>query len=102
MEPLLDDKSVIGNFGINNKMGQVQMRDVALAVCIKLSGQKMSSYPFDLMQAADDNLHMSYVYCAFTSEEKREEAHKQYKNWKEKGPPLDPNEKLPPPRESKK
>jgi hypothetical protein len=102
VEPLLDDKSVIGNFGINNKMGQVQMRDVGLAVCIKLSGQKMSSYPFDVMQGADDNLYMSYIYCAFSSEEKREEAHKQYKDWKAKGSPLDPNEKLPQPKEVKK
>jgi hypothetical protein len=89
VEPLLDDKTIIGNFGINNKMGQVQMRDVALAVCIKLSGQKMSSYPFDVMQGADDNLYMSYIYCAFTCDEKREEAQKQYRDWKAKGSPVE-------------
>ena len=102
MEPLLDDKTIIGNFGINNKMGQVQMRDVALAVCIKLSGQKMSAYPFDVMQGSDDNLYMSYIYCAFSNDEKREAAHKQYRDWKEKGQPPESKEKLPQPKESKK
>ncbi len=84
MEPLLEDKAVIGNFGINNKMAQVQMRDVALAVCIKLSGQKMSEYPFDVMQGADNNLHMSYIYCAFSSDEKRDAALKQYRESRNK------------------
>lgn len=98
MEPLLEDKTVIGNVGINNKMGSVQMRDVALAVCIKLSGQKISSYPFDVMQGADDNLHQSYIYCAFTSDERREEAHKQYKDWKAKGSPIEPKDKVTQPK----
>lgn len=99
MEPLLEDKAVIGNFGINNKMAQVQMRDVALAVCIKLSGQKMSDYPFDVMQGGDANIHQSYIYCAFSSDEKRDEAQKKYKESKEKSPQAkEPNPKDPQPK----
>jgi hypothetical protein len=84
VEPLLEDKTVVGNFGINNKQGSVQMRDVALAVCIKLSGQKMADYDFDVMKANDDLIHQSYIYCAFTGDAKREEAHKKYREWKAK------------------
>jgi len=81
IEPLLADKTVVGNFGINNVQGQVQVRDVALAVSIKLSGQKMADYDFDVMKGNgnDDLLHMSYIYCAFSSDQKREAAHKKYK-----------------------
>lgn len=79
IEPMLEDKTVVGNFGINNIQGQVQMRDVALAVSIKLSGQKMSDYDFDVMKGSDDLILTSYIYCAFSSEEKREDAHKKYK-----------------------
>ena len=84
IEPLLQDKTVVGNFGINNKMGQVQMRDVALAVSIKLSGQKIADYDFDVMKTSEDLIHMSYVYCAFSSDAKRDEAHKKYKESLEK------------------
>ena len=84
LEPLLQDKTVVGSFGINNKMGEVQMRDVALAVSIKLSGQKIGDYDFDVMKTTDDLIHMSYCYCAFSSDAKRDEAHKKYKESVEK------------------
>jgi len=84
IEPLLEDKTVVGNFGINNVQGQVQMRDVALAVCIKLSGQKMADYDFDVMKGNEDQLHMSYIYCAFSGDGKRNAAHKKYIDLKAK------------------
>jgi hypothetical protein len=91
VEPLLDDKTVVGSFGINNKQGQVQMRDVALAICIKLSGQKMADYDFDVMKGNDDFIYQSYIYCAFSGDDKREAAHMKYKESKDK-----PAEKLKP------
>ncbi len=84
IEPLLEDKTVVGNFGVNNKQGTVQMRDVALAVSIKLNGQKMADYDFDVMQGSDENLYQSYIYCAFSSSEKRDAAHAKFKEWKAK------------------
>ena len=78
--PLLEDKTVVGNFGINNVQGQVQIRDVALAVSIKLSGQKMSDYPFDVMKGNDDIIHLSYIYCAFTGEKSRNAAFEKFKD----------------------
>jgi hypothetical protein len=84
IEPLLVDKTLIGNFNINNTRGQVQMRDVALAVCIKLSGQKMGDYDFDVMKSNDDFFQTSYIYCAFSSDEKREAAHQKYKEFQAK------------------
>jgi hypothetical protein len=84
VEPLLEDKTIVGTFGINNKQGQVQMRDVALAICIKLSGQKMSEYDFDVMKGNDDFIYQSYIYCAFSGDDKREAAHKKYKELKDK------------------
>ena len=84
IEPILEDKTLIGNFNINNTQGKVEMRDVALAICVKLSGQKMSEYDFDVMKGNDEVLYMSYIYCAFSSEAKREAAHKKYKDTKAK------------------
>jgi hypothetical protein len=81
IEPLLEDKTVIGNFGINNKRGTVQLRDIALAVSVKLQGQKMADYDFDMMQGTEELIHMSYIYCAFTTDAKREAAHKKYKEF---------------------
>jgi hypothetical protein len=77
--PLLEDKTVIGAIGINNVQGQVQMRDVALAVSIKLSGQKIADYDFDVMKGGDDFIYQSYIYCAFSSDAKRDAAHKKYR-----------------------
>jgi hypothetical protein len=82
--PLLDDKTVVGSIGINNVQGQVQMRDVALAVSIKLSGQKMADYDFDVMKSNEQYFHTSYIYCAFSGDGKREAAHKKYKESLEK------------------
>jgi hypothetical protein len=84
IEPLLEDKTLIGAFNINNKHGQVQMRDVALAVCINLSGQKMRDFNFDVMNGNDDFFQTSYIYCAFSSNEKREAAHQKYKEFQAK------------------
>ncbi len=84
IEPLLEDKTLIGTFNINNTRGQVQMRDVALAVCIKLSGQKKSDYDFDVMRSNDDFFQTSYIYCAFSSDEKREAAHRKFKEFQAK------------------
>ncbi len=84
IEPLLEDKTLVGNFNINNQKGQVQMRDVGLAVSIKLSGQKMSDYSFDVMTGADEMIAMSYVYCAFSDDAKREASHKKYQEFKAK------------------
>jgi len=82
VEPLFEEKTLVGNVrGINNKQGQVQIRDIALAISIKLNGQKMSDYDFDVMIGNDDQVHTSYVYCAFSTNEKREAAHKKYKDW---------------------
>jgi len=84
IEPLLEDKTVVGHFGINNVQGKVQMRDIALAVSIKLSGQKMTEYDFDVMKGNEELIHMSYIYCAFSSDAKRDAAHKKYKDFREK------------------
>ncbi len=84
IEPLLADKTVVGSFGINNVQGQVQLRDIALAVSIKLTGQKMSEYDFDVMKGNEELIHMSYIYCAFSSDAKRDAAHKKYKDFREK------------------
>jgi len=84
LAPLLDDKTVVGHVGANNKQGQVQLRDVALAISIKLNGQKMADYDFDMMQGNEENIAQSYINCAFSTSEKREAAHKKFKEFVEK------------------
>jgi hypothetical protein len=38
------------------------------------------------MKGNDEVLYMSYIYCAFSSEAKREAAHKKYQDLKAKEP----------------
>jgi hypothetical protein len=84
IEPLLEDKTFVRTVNTNNTSGLLQMRDVALAVCIKLSGQKIADYDFDVMKSEDVGGLKDIACCAFTTVEKREASHQKYKEFREK------------------
>lgn len=46
IEPLLDEKAELGSASINGMMIRAQVRDVALATLVQLTGQKLTDYDF--------------------------------------------------------
>jgi hypothetical protein len=80
-QKLLEDKTVI-RAGVNG----AEIRDVALGVAIELSGQNTSDYGFDRTRPNTKAAFITYIYYSFNSEEKREAAHKKWKEWFESRP----------------
>lgn len=81
----LSDTTQIGTIQINNVRGNTQVRDIALAMMIHLSGQSIKEYGFDLVQNDRDRLFVPY-FLGFSSDAKREAA---LKKWTEQSANLD-------------
>jgi len=85
LEPFLADETVLGNANFNNVMSSTQMRDVALAVGIHLSGQQPKDHGFEMLQ--QQPLNFSYFYnLGFADDAKRTAAHAKWKEWVAKQP----------------
>lgn len=80
LEPLLKDDLQIAATVVNGDRGTVQMRDVALATAIQLAGQNTADFGFD-RRPPTGGTTVSYIYYAFTTDEKREAAHAKWKDW---------------------
>jgi hypothetical protein len=50
LEPLLNDKSSIGSMGFNFATIQTELRDVALAAVVSLSGQSLDDYDYPYLK----------------------------------------------------
>ena len=83
LEPLLDDKTVVGRTTLNGEAITTEMRDIALGIAVQTTGQKMADYGFDRFRDTAPGLVTSYLYYA-QSEKNREEAFKKWKAWSEK------------------
>lgn len=82
LEKLLDDKSVCLSTRINNQPQpvQIQVRDVALAVLVKMSGQKLADYGFT--KAEDEATSYLKPYSLSLADEKAREAGiEKWKKW---------------------
>ncbi len=83
--PLLKDSGRVSTTRINNTTLNTQIRDVALASIIHLSGQKISEYGFDYARLTNrEFLNISYNCYGFSNAQKRGEALKKWQEWKEK------------------
>lgn len=80
LAPLLEDEVQIAATTVNGERGTVQMRDVALAAAIHLTGQNPLDFGFERRPPANIST-VSYSYYAFTSDEKRAAAHAKWKEW---------------------
>jgi hypothetical protein len=80
LAPLLKDELQIASTSVNGERGTVQMRDVALAAAIHLTGQNPLDFGFQRRPPANIST-VSYIYYAFTSDEKRAAAHAKWKEW---------------------
>ncbi|MBY0527858.1 MAG: hypothetical protein K2R98_30960 [Gemmataceae bacterium] len=82
LEPLLDDKTLLGNFQINNIQGTTEIRDVALAMMVRMSGQQAKEYGFAFVNWHNEQ-QIFYIptWMGFPDQAKRDAAFKKYKDW---------------------
>lgn len=82
LEAVLDDKTVLGQFQINNVMGTTEVRDVALAMLVRLTGQQTKEYGFAFVQWHNEQ-QIFYIpmWMGFPDAAKRDAALKKYKDW---------------------
>jgi hypothetical protein len=85
LSPVLTEKTQIGNFNFNNASGTTQLRDVALAMMIKLSGQEPQSYGYEALRS-NPGLLYSYYYLGFPSDAKRDAAFQKWAASQAAGP----------------
>jgi len=80
LEPFLTDTTSLGAFAFAAVQGTTELRDVALAMSIHLSGLKIADFGFDLL--ANNPSMMFYPgYCGFTDAAKRDAAFAKWKRW---------------------
>ncbi len=84
LRPFLTDHTVVGHVSRNNLLGKIQVRDVALAITVHLSGKPLKSQDFPFLRPADP-LAASYSF-AFSNETERETTFKKYQGLLHKQP----------------
>ena len=86
LESCLDDKNQFCGFGIGGRGGNVQgnteVRDVALAMLVRLTKQSFKDYGFAIAGLGYDHLMNNANYLGFSSNKKREQALAKWKAWK--------------------
>ncbi len=81
LEAFLGDARPVGNFALNKERGSTQMRDVALAMLVHLSGQDHNDYGFAFSRTSP-HLKFSPDFLGFGNDEQRARA---FAMWKERG-----------------
>ena len=99
LEPLLEDTTSLGGtIRIGTATVNAQMRDVALAALVHLSGQNVFDYPFAYLQTYKNlrgNFQLPPYYYGFQDDTTRTAALKKWKDSQEpkKDPKKDPKKK---------
>jgi hypothetical protein len=77
LEPLLTNNTVIGRTNVGGNLHTTEMRDIALGLAVKATGQKTADYGFRLRETT-----MATNYLQFAmSDESREAAFKKWAEW---------------------
>jgi hypothetical protein len=95
LQPLLSDEATVGATTRNTVRFTIQVRDVALAMSILLSGDDISAYPFPILKQQPQQAQVwknnpatayySYSYLGFTDDKERALA---FKMWEERSAKL--------------
>jgi hypothetical protein len=80
VEPLLADATVCATHRAGREQIKTEVRDVALVVLLRLTGQNPKSYGFDRLQANDQMLY-SVNTIGFANQEDRDRALQQWAIW---------------------
>jgi hypothetical protein len=84
--PFIDDATAVGEtqFGRGSRI-KTQLRDVALATLVQMSGQSLADYNFDYLKIFGGNtgldLHLSPGNLGFSEDSTREASIKRWKDW---------------------
>lgn len=81
LEPYLADNTPLGTFRFNDLNISTEMRDVALAVSVKLTGQQHRDYDFPFMKMGQNMIDQSPYYLGFTAPAQRDAAFKKWRSW---------------------
>jgi hypothetical protein len=81
LERFLDDKTVLSNFALGTERGTTELRDVALAMLVHLTGQDHKTYGFVF---SHNNSHLKFYanFVGFRDDDQRAKAFAQYKQGK--------------------
>ncbi len=80
LEPLLKDVTVVGSFAVGRERGITQVRDVALAMLIHVTGQDPKTYGFAFSRRyAYLKFHPNFL--GFTTDSEREKAFAHWQEW---------------------
>jgi hypothetical protein len=82
LRPLLTMKKSYMSASINGLKIQVQLRDVALAMSIHLSGENLRDFGFVRARKDQNMLYVTYT-LGFTDDQKRESAQGKWKAWQQ-------------------
>jgi hypothetical protein len=78
--PLLTDENLLGSLSINNKEVRTELRDVALAVAVHVTGQDLAAYGFEHLQK-NPQMVFQPMTAGFGTPAKREAAFKKWNEW---------------------
>jgi len=82
-ESFLEDKGNVSSFGIgNNLRGSTEVRDVALAMLVHVTGQKHRDYDFTFSRETGYSLLFNAPFLGFTTPEERTAAFNKWRQWK--------------------
>lgn len=80
LETLLADETNLGRVQFNTIIGDTQVKDVALAMLVHLTGQSHKDYGFCFI-SQQPTLLWAPNYLGFQNAQNRDEAHKKWKTW---------------------
>jgi hypothetical protein len=80
LAPLLDDKTALGQFQLNQTRASTELRDVALSMLVHLTGQSHKDYGFAFL-ASQPGLLFAPHYAGFSTAEARDKALKKWQDW---------------------
>ncbi len=78
--PLLTDENLLGSLSINNKEVRTELRDVALAVAVHVTGQDLGAFGFEHLQK-NPQMVFQPMTAGFSTPAKREAAFKKWNEW---------------------
>jgi hypothetical protein len=80
LEPFLNDATIVGNFAVGKERGTTQVRDVALAMLVHVTGQDPKGYGFAFSHRyAYLKFHPSFL--GFAGDSERDRALARWRDW---------------------
>jgi len=80
LEPFLEDKTVLGPFALNRMRGTTEVRDVALAMLVHLTGQSHKDYGYAFVES-NAGFEFYAQFLGFGTDQQRERALRKWKDW---------------------